>query len=104
MYGGHNVVKAFNGEEASVKQFNEFNDSLYESAWKSQFFSGLMQPITMFIGNVGYVAVCLLGGVLAGGGNITIGDIQAYHVSCKTIPNNERKSLRPKSRISIPSI
>ena len=78
MYGGHNVVKAFNGEEASVKQFNEFNDNLYESAWKSQFFSGLMQPITMFIGNVGYVAVCLLGGVLAGGGNITIGDIQAF--------------------------
>ncbi|WP_286670085.1 ABC transporter ATP-binding protein [Thomasclavelia cocleata] len=78
MYGGHNVVKAFNGEEASVKQFNEFNDSLYESAWKSQFFSGLMHPITMFIGNVGYVAVCLLGGVLAGGGNITIGDIQAF--------------------------
>lgn len=78
MYGGHNVVKAFNGEEASVKQFNEFNDSLYESAWKSQFFSGLMQPITIFIGNVGYVAVCLLGGVLAGGGNITIGDIQAF--------------------------
>ena len=78
MYGGHNVVKAFNGEEASVKQFNEFNDSLNESAWKSQFFSGLMQPITMFIGNVGYVAVCLLGGVLAGGGNITIGDIQAF--------------------------
>lgn len=78
MYGGHNVVKAFNGEEASVEQFNEFNDSLYESAWKSQFFSGLMQPITAFVGNVGYVAVCLLGGVLAGGGNITIGDIQAF--------------------------
>ena len=78
MYGGHNVVKAFNGEEASVEQFNEFNDSLYESAWKSQFFSGLMQPITNFVGNVGYVAVCLLGGVLASGGNITIGDIQAF--------------------------
>ena len=78
MYGGHNVVKAFNGEEASVKQFDEYNDSLYESAWKSQFFSGLMQPITNFVGNVGYVAVCLLGGVLAGGGNISIGDIQAF--------------------------
>ncbi|WP_027088932.1 ABC transporter ATP-binding protein [Thomasclavelia saccharogumia] len=78
MYGGHNVVKAFNGEEASVEQFNEYNYSLYESAWKSQFFSGLMQPITNFVGNVGYVAVCLLGGVLAGGGNITIGDIQAF--------------------------
>ena len=78
MYGGHNDVKAFNGEEASVKQFDEYNDSLYESAWKSQFFSGLMQPITNFVGNVGYVAVCLLGGVLAGGGNISIGDIQAF--------------------------
>ena len=78
MYGGNNVVKAFNGEEASVKQFDEYNDSLYESAWKSQFFSGLMQPITNFVGNVGYVAVCLLGGVLAGGGNISIGDIQAF--------------------------
>ena len=78
MYGGHNVVKAFNGEEASVKQFDEYNDSLYESAWKSQFFSGLMQPITNFVGNVGYVAVCLLGGVLAGSGNISIGDIQAF--------------------------
>lgn len=78
MYGGHNVVKAFNGEAASVEQFNEFNDNLYDSAWKSQFFSGLMQPITGFVGNVGYVAVCLLGGVLAGGGNITIGDIQAF--------------------------
>lgn len=77
MYGGHNVVKAFNGEAASVEQFNEYNDNLYESAWKSQFFSGLMQPITGFVGNVGYVAVCLLGGVLAGGGSITIGDIQA---------------------------
>lgn len=78
MYGGHNVVKAFNGEAASVEQFNEYNDNLYESAWKSQFFSGLMQPITGFVGNVGYVAVCLLGGVLAGGGSITIGDIQAF--------------------------
>ena len=78
MYGGHNVVKAFNGEAASVEQFNEYKDNLYESAWKSQFFSGLMQPITGFVGNVGYVAVCLLGGVLAGGGSITIGDIQAF--------------------------
>ena len=78
MYGGHNVVKAFNGEAASVEQFNEYNDNLYESAWKSQFFSGLMQPITGFVGNVGYVAVWLLGGVLAGGGSITLGDIQAF--------------------------
>lgn len=78
MYGGHQVVKAFNGEEASVKEFSEYNTNLYNSAWKSQFFSGLMQPLTNFVGNIGYVGVCLLGGFLAGGGNITIGDIQAF--------------------------
>lgn len=78
MYGGHQVVKAFNGEEASVNEFSEYNTNLYNSAWKSQFFSGLMQPLTNFVGNIGYVGVCLLGGFLAGGGNITIGDIQAF--------------------------
>ncbi|MEG0684945.1 MAG: ABC transporter ATP-binding protein [Coprobacillus sp.] len=78
MYGGHQVVKAFNGEEESVKQFNVYNDSLYESAWKSQFFSGLMQPLSGFVGNVGYVGVCLVGGILAGGSMISIGDIQAF--------------------------
>lgn len=78
MYGGHQVVKAFNGEEESVEQFNEYNDALYSSGWKSQFFSGLMQPITNFVGNIGYVGVCLLGGFLAGGNSITIGDIQAF--------------------------
>ena len=78
MYGGHNVVKAFNGEAASVEQFNEYNDNLYESAWKSQFFSGLLQPLTTFVGNIGYVGVCLLGGFLATGNMISIGDIQAF--------------------------
>ena len=78
MYGAHHVVKAFNGEEASVEKFQEFNDELYDSAWKSQFFSGLMQPITAFIGNVCYVGVCLIGGIFASGGKITIGDIQAF--------------------------
>ncbi len=78
MYGAHDVVKVFNGEEDSVKTFNEYNDALYDSAWKSQFLSGLMQPLSNFVGNLGYVSVCLLGGFLAGGNTITIGDIQAF--------------------------
>nr|WP_249030587.1 ABC transporter ATP-binding protein [Tannockella kyphosi] len=78
MYGGHQVVKAFNGELASVEQFEIYNDSLYNSAWKSQFFSGLMMPLVQFVGNVGYVAVCIVGGMLATGGTVSIGDIQAF--------------------------
>lgn len=78
MYGAHQVVKAFNGEEDSVEKFEVFNNDLYESAWKSQFFSGLMQPLTNFVGNIGYVGVCLLGGFLASGNAISIGDIQAF--------------------------
>lgn len=78
MYGAHQVMKAFNGEEESVNKFENYNDELYDSAWKSQFFSGLMQPLTGFIGNVSYVGVCLLGGFLATSGTISIGDIQAF--------------------------
>ncbi len=78
MYGAHQVVKAFNGEEDSVGRFEEYNDDLYNSAWKSQFFSGLLQPLTTFVGNIGYVGVCLLGGFLATGNMISIGDIQAF--------------------------
>ena len=78
MYGAHQVVKAFNGEQDSVERFDKYNEELYDSAWKSQFFSGLMQPITGFIGNVSYVGVCLLGGFLASGSMISIGDIQAF--------------------------
>ena len=78
MYGGHQVVKAFNGEEKSVEQFEKFNESLYTSAWKSQFFGSLMMPISNFIGNIGYVDVCIIGGILAGSKTITIGDIQAF--------------------------
>ena len=59
--------QSINGEEDSVKTFNEYNDALYDSAWKSQFLSGLMQPLSNFVGNLGYVSVCLLGGFLAGG-------------------------------------
>ena len=78
MYGGHQVVKAFNGEEKSVEQFEQYNESLYTSAWKSQFFGSLMMPISNFIGNIGYVGVCIIGGILAGSKTITIGDIQAF--------------------------
>ncbi len=78
MYGGHIVMKAFNGEEKSIRIFDGFNDTLYDSAWKSQFLSGLMMPIMMFIGNLGYVAVAVLGGWLAIRGRITVGDIQAF--------------------------
>ena len=78
MYGAHQVVKAFNGEKASVEQFNVYNNELYQSAWKSNFLSGLMQPLSNFVGNLGYVAVCIVGGFLAGANTITIGDIQAF--------------------------
>ncbi len=78
MYGGHIVMKAFNGEERSIATFNQYNDELYQSAWKAQFMSGIMMPITSFIGNVGYVGVCILGGYLAVHGKLAIGDIQAF--------------------------
>ena len=78
MYGSHVVVKAFNGEESSEKTFNEYNDSLYKSTWKSQFLSGLMMPVMNFIGNVGYVVICIMGGWFAVNGRISVGDIQAF--------------------------
>lgn len=78
MYGAHTIVKAFNGEEKSIDQFQKLNDRLYEAAWKSQFLSGMMPPIMNFVGNIGYVAVSILGGWLAVKGTITVGDIQAF--------------------------
>lgn len=78
MYGGHIVMKAFNGEADSIQKFDGSNEKLYEAAWKSQFLSGLMMPIMMFIGNLGYVAVTILGGYLAIRGAISVGDIQAF--------------------------
>ena len=77
-YAGHTVIQAYNKEKNMVQQFQETNDTLYHSAWKSQFLSGLMQPIMMFVGNLGYAAVALSGGLLAIRGTITIGDIQAF--------------------------
>lgn len=78
MYTGHDIIKAFNREEESQKTFDEYNDKLCESAWKSQFLSGIMMPATMLIGNLAYVAVCLLGGYLAINGRVSIGNIQAF--------------------------
>lgn len=78
VYGGHNIVKAFNREEQALKEFNENNEALYQSAWKSQFFSGMMHPIMMFVGNLGYVAVAVSGSLLAVKGAIEVGDIQAF--------------------------
>ena len=77
-YGGHMVVKSFNKEKYMVDTFDKTNAVLYSSAWKSQFFSGMMQPIMMFVGNLGYAGVALSGGMLAINGVITIGDIQAF--------------------------
>ena len=77
-YGAHMIMKAFNGEEKSVAEFEKLNDQLYDSAWKSQFLSGLMQPISTFVGNLGYVGVAILGGYLAMNGSITVGDIQSF--------------------------
>ncbi|OUP49682.1 ABC transporter ATP-binding protein [Lachnoclostridium sp. An181] len=78
IYGGHNIVKAFNKEEEVIREFNEKNDVLYQSAWKSQFFSGMMMPIMQFVGNLGYVGVTILGGYLAIKNTIEVGDIQSF--------------------------
>ena len=78
MFSGHDIVKAFNREEISGASFSEYNGKLCESAWKSQFFSGLMMPLTQLVGNLAYVMVCFLGGYLALKGRISIGQIQAF--------------------------
>lgn len=78
MYAAHTIVKAFNGEEESLKSFKDYNNQLYTSAWKSQFLSGLMMPLTNLIGNIGYVGVCILGGYLTVHGEIAVGDIQSF--------------------------
>jgi len=78
MFGGHRVMKAYNGEERSIAQFEEYNGTLYGVAWKSQFLSGLMMPMMNFIGNLGYVAVVVMGSYLTVRNAITVGDIQAF--------------------------
>lgn len=88
MYGAHVVVKAFNGEKTSSETFKDYNEKLYKSAWKSNFFSGLMMPITGFVGKLGYVAICLIGGYSAANGTMSVGDIQAFiqYVNNFTMP------------------
>ena len=78
VYGGHTIVKAFNGEQQEIEKFEKANKELYSSGWKSQFLSGLMHPVMNFIGNVGYVIVAVLGGYLAVQGKITVGNIQSF--------------------------
>ncbi|GAA0712699.1 ABC transporter ATP-binding protein [Paraclostridium ghonii] len=78
VYGGHNIVKAFNREDAAIAEFNDLNDKLYESAWKSQFLSGMMMPMMTFIGNLGYVLVSILGGYFTIKKTIEVGDILSF--------------------------
>lgn len=78
IFGGHNIMKAFNREEEAIEKFEDMNNSLYNSAWKSQFLSGMMMPIMLFIGNIGYVAVSILGGWLAIKKTIAVGDILSF--------------------------
>lgn len=78
IYSGHSIIKAFNKEEDVIGEFNETNGKLYDSAWKSQFFSGMMMPVMQFVGNLGYVAVAILGGYLTIKNTIEVGDIQSF--------------------------
>ena len=78
MFSGHTIMKVFNGEHRSISDFRKINDELYDSAWKSQFFSSLLFPLMTFVGNLGYVVVAILGGWLATSGKINIGDIQSF--------------------------
>ena len=78
MFGNHNIVKAYNGEEKSIETFDGYNRTLYKSAWKSQFYSGMTMPLMTFIGNIGYVGVAILGGYLSSQGTLSVGDIQAF--------------------------
>jgi ATP-binding cassette subfamily B protein len=95
MYGGHIVMKAFNGEEKSVRQFDKLNDELYGAAWKSQFLSGMMMPIMNSVGNLAYVAVSILGGYLAVRGTIGVGDILAFiqYVRSFTMPITQTANI-----------
>ncbi|NLU11129.1 MAG: ABC transporter ATP-binding protein [Tepidanaerobacter acetatoxydans] len=78
MYGGHNVVKAFGHEEDAIEEFKSINEELYGASWRAQFISGIIMPIMNFISNLGYVFVCVVGGIMVAGGRITIGNVQAF--------------------------
>ena len=87
VYGGHNIVKAFNKEADVIKEFDETNEILYQSAWKSQFFSGMMMPVMQFVGNLGYVMVAFLGGIFTIKGSIEVGDIQSFFQYIRNFTN-----------------
>ena len=87
IYTGHNVVKAYNGEQAAQNTFDQINQNLYNCAWKSQFLSGLMQPLMAFIGNLGYVAVCVVGAVLVKGGHTDFSTIVAFMIYVRQFTN-----------------
>jgi ATP-binding cassette subfamily B protein len=95
MYGGHVVMKAFNGEEKSIQQFDKLNEELYGAGWKSQFLSGMMMPIMTFVGNLSYVGVSILGGYLAVRGTIGVGDILAFvqYVRSFTMPITQTANI-----------
>lgn len=95
MYSGHVIMKAFNGEKKSIEDFGKYNEELYQSAWKSQFFSSIMMPLMNFVGNLGYVAVSIQGGILAINGTISVGDIQAFlqYVRSFTLPISQTAQI-----------
>ena len=103
MYGGHIVVKAFNGEEKSIKKFDEENGKLYNAGWKAQFLSGLMQPIMAFVGNLGYVVICIIGAYMAANGAMTIGGIQAFiqYVRNFTQPTTQLASISNQLQMTV---
>ncbi len=93
MYSGHNVVKAFNGEDSSIKEFNEYSETLCKTAWYSQALSGIMMPMVNFVGNIGYVVVCIMGGMMVLQRKLEVGDIQSFIMYV-------RQFTRPISEVS----
>ena len=95
MYSGHTVMKAFNGEEKSIRKFDKLNEELYKAGWKSQFLSGMMMPIMFFVGNLAYVGVSILGGYLAVRGTIGVGDILAFiqYIRSFTMPITQMANI-----------
>ena len=93
MYSGHNVVKAFNGEDSSIKEFNEYSETLCKTAWYSQSLSGIMMPMVNFVGNIGYVVVCIMGGMMVLQRKLEVGDIQSFIMYV-------RQFTRPISEVS----
>ena len=103
MYGGHLIVKAFGREEKAVEAFERENEKLYNAGWKSQFLSGLMMPVMNFVGNLGYVVICMVGASMASGGTMTIGGIQAFiqYVRSFTQPINQLANISNQLQMTV---